>query len=68
MMAHMFSAVRRHPFQGYQWTVRSEPTLSNRGGWTGQHWQYANAQDAIHAADSELLRDAQTPDWIYIAA
>jgi hypothetical protein len=66
-MAWMFSAVRRHPFEGYQWTVSSDPTLSTRS-WTGQHWQHADAQDAIRAADSVLLRDGQTPDWIYIAA
>ncbi len=67
-IAHMFSAVRRHPFQGYQWTVSTESSPAPSGGWKGQGWEYANAQDAIHAADPSLLADGQTPDWIYIAA
>ena len=70
LASSLMSAVRRHPFQGYQWQVMTGRELleGDVTGWSGSEWEYGSAAEAINAANEVLTRDGQEIDWIYIAA
>jgi hypothetical protein len=66
------SAIRRHPFEGYQWNVvKSKPQggalVFQPTGWQGRSWEYPSSADAMNAARVILEEDRQPPDWITVA-
>ena len=71
-VTNLASAIRRHPFKGYQWkVVTSKPegdSLTFEGTeWQGKNWEYSSIASAMDAANLTLLKDGQPTDWINVA-
>ena len=66
------TAVRKHPFEGYQYRVQLWQNIGsgkmpmNECEWIGQNWQYETCQEAIEDANKKLVENQQNPEWYYI--
>jgi hypothetical protein len=69
ILAHSMSAVRRHPYEGYQWnsvvpeSLEGDRYRATKPRWVGTDRQFGTADEAIEAADAALSTVVRNLEW-----